>query len=75
MSRAMPKPRERQRRANWRWIFGERGAPVAIIEQQRDQLFHIIVAGKDLGSFGSMRAAEEFARLVTAAGADRTRRG
>jgi hypothetical protein len=43
----------------WRWIFGGRNEPIAVIEVHPDGL-HAIVGGKDVGTFTSEAAAKLF---------------
>jgi hypothetical protein len=50
-------------RARWRWIFGARNEPIAVIEEHPDG-FHAIVDGKDLGAFVNEAAAKLFAEKL-----------
>jgi hypothetical protein len=54
-----------RRHCDWRFIFGLANEIVGHVEQQDDQLWHVIVRGLDIGSFASEEAAKAFAHKVT----------
>ncbi len=50
-------------RGRWRCIFGRPGQPTAFIEELADG-WHLIVAGKDVGTTASDEAAVQLARKI-----------
>jgi hypothetical protein len=66
----MPTPRDRavtrkhsRRRRRWRCIFGRPGQPTAFIEEFGDG-WHVIVAGRDVGTTASEEAAVQLAEKI-----------
>jgi hypothetical protein len=61
--------RRQRKRRGWRWIYGANNRPVAMIEE-RDDGWHAVVAGMDVGVFASQKAAEEFIGKIGHGNAD-----